>query len=373
MKLLVFNIFLWASINQVACTSTDVDGKPTTSVVRIEEEQAEIEDRVTPVQTDTLVIALTGDIMLGTTFPDTLLPVDMGRHLFNDVKAILTGADVAVGNLEGTLCDSAELEKKATRHAYAFRMPTDLAPCLKDAGYDFLSMANNHSFDFGMPGVRSTEHSLDSLGIKHAGIKWHNQSAIIEKNGIKYGLCAFGHNYYTMRIQNLQTVKEVLDSLRTQADVIIVSFHGGAEGWDKSHLPYQKEEFYREDRGDVQAFAHFCIDNGADVVYGHGPHVVRCVEVYRDRFIAYSLGNFCTPYCISIMGISGIAPIIEAKINKNGEFLSGRIHSFIQHKGIGPRYDGSGLAIRQIRKLTSEDIPNSRISISNDGEIKLIH
>ncbi|MCD8291377.1 MAG: CapA family protein [Prevotella sp.] len=368
MKLLAFSIFLLAGIIQEACNSTDVDGRPTTSVVYDSDESGR--DTTRTVQQDTLVIALTGDIMMGTTYPDTVLPSEKGAQLFNDVKYILRKADVAVGNLEGTLCDSAELEKKTIQHAYAFRTPTDFAPRLKEAGYDFLSMANNHAFDFGMTGARSTEHQLDSLGISHVGVKWHSKYAIIEKGGIRYGLCAFGHNYYTLKIQDFDAVKTVLDTLREKSDIVIVSFHGGAEGEDKSHLPYEKEMFFTEDRGSLRDFAHFCIDNGADIVYGHGPHVVRCVEVYKDRFIAYSLGNFCTPYNISILGLSGYAPVIEAKINKKGEFLSGIIHPFIQYKGLGPRYDNNRKVIRQIQKLTNEDMPNSNVIIMDNGVIK---
>ncbi len=368
MKLICFSIFILAGIMEVACNSTDVDGRPSTSVVYDSEEQGSGDTRAE--EQDTLVIALTGDIMMGTTYPDTVLPPDKGRQLFNDVRYILERADVAVGNLEGTLCDSAELEKKTIQHAYAFRTPTDFAPRLKEAGYDFLSMANNHAFDFGMRGVRSTEHLLDSLGISHVGVKWHSRYAIIEKDGIRYGLCAFGHNYYTLKIQDLDAVKTVLDTLKTKSDIIIVSFHGGAEGEDSSHLPYEKEMFFTEDRGALRDFAHFCIDNGADVVYGHGPHVVRCVEVYNGRFIAYSLGNFCTPYKISILGVSGYAPVIEAKINKKGEFLSGKIHPFIQYKGLGPHYDNNRKVIRQIQKLTAEDMPNSNIVITDNGVIK---
>ncbi|MCD8297155.1 MAG: CapA family protein [Prevotella sp.] len=368
MKLIAFSIIILAGIMEAACNSTDVDGRLSTSVVYDREES--VSDRASVTEQDTLVIALTGDIMMGTTYPDTILPADEGRQLFSDVKHILRRADVAVGNLEGTLCDRGELEKKAKQHAYAFRTPTEFAPRLKEAGYDFLSMANNHVYDFGMTGVRSTEHLLDSLGISHVGVKWHNRYAIIEKGGIRYGLCAFGHNYYTLKIQDLDAVKAVLDTLKTKTDIIIVSFHGGAEGEDKSHLPYEKEIFFTEDRGSLRDFAHFCIDNGADIVYGHGPHVVRCVEVYKDRFIAYSLGNFCTPYSISILGKSGYAPVVEAKINKEGEFLSGKIYPFIQYKELGPRYDNSKRVVRQIQKLTAEDMPDSDVEITDEGMIK---
>lgn len=316
---------------------------------------------------DTLTVALAGDIMMGTTYPDPALPANDGKSLFRDVKFVLRTADIALANLEGTLCDSAETTKKKSAFSYAFRTPVRFAPRLKEAGFDFLSMANNHAFDFGIEGVESTEAALEGQGIAYAGIKGRRRYDVVTRGGVRYGVCAFGHNGYTFRHQDLDGVKEILDSLRRRADIIIVSFHGGAEGSTKSHLPYGKEEFLKEDRGTLREFARFCIDNGADVVFGHGPHVVRCIEVYKDRLIAYSLGNFCTPYGINTSGILGYAPVIVTKINRNGEFIEGKIHSFIQKRGVGPRRDSTNVVVRQIKSLTATDIPNSKIKIKNNG------
>ena len=117
--------------------------------------------------------------------------------------------------------------------------------------------------------------------------------------------------------------------------------------------------------------AHFCIDHGADVVYGHGPHVVRAIEVYKDRFIAYSLGNFCTPYNVSLTGISGYAPVVEININADGSFIDGKIHSFLQTRGVGPRADAAQSVTREIRNLSESDIPQSQAVIDAQGNIKL--
>lgn len=318
---------------------------------------------------DTFVIAMTGDIMMGTLYPAPALPPHDGKNLFKDTKDILLRADIAAGNLEGTLCDSAQTTKKKSKYNYSFLTPVRFAPRLKEAGFDFLTMANNHSMDFGMTGLLSTENALDQLDIKYAGIKGRNKAAVIEKDGIRYGLCAFGYNGYTLRHQDRLQAKAIIDSIRQCSDILVVTFHGGAEGKTYSHLPQGKEMFLEEDRGELRSFAHFCIDNGADVVFGHGPHVVRCVELYKDRFIAYSLGNFCTPYGISITGISGYAPIIEVGVDSNGVFQRGKIHPFIQQRGLGPRRDTTGVVVRQIRNLTRQDITDNRLHIADDGTI----
>lgn len=320
-------------------------------------------------QEKTATVAFTGDIMMGTTFPSTQLPPQQGRQLFVDAAPVLQRVDLAFGNLEGTLCDGGKSRKVVSSKCYAFRTPTSFSPRLKEAGYDFLSMANNHAFDFGLEGVKSTIKCLDAQHIKHAGVKDFPEYAIIEHNGLKYGVCAFGHNEYTFRHQNLDLVRRIITDLANQTDIVIVSFHGGAEGAKRNRLPYGREIFLGEDRGDLRHFAHFCIDAGADVVYGHGPHVVRAVELYKEHFIAYSLGNFCTPYGINVSGISGYAPILELKLTEDGRFVNGQIHSFIQYRGKGPRKDSQHRVAREIRRLTKLDMPGVKLQISDTGAI----
>ena len=320
---------------------------------------------------DDITVAMTGDIMMGTTYPGISLPPKNGEEVFRDVKPILQRATLAVGNLEGTLLDGGKSTKGGGRNSYSFRTPTSYSHLLKEAGYDFLSMANNHANDFGQEGIISTEQQLTKQGIKFSGIKGRVESAVVVRNGIKFGLCAFGHNQYTLKHRDLQTVKRIIDDLKRKSDVVIVSFHGGAEGRSKSHLPQGAESFLGEDRGSLREFAHFCIDNGADIVYGHGPHVVRATEVYKGRFIAYSLGNFCTPYGMSLAGISAYSPVVEIKIDKQGRFLSGKIHSFLQQKGVGPRKDANQHVAREMMNLTNSDVPHSEARIDKDGYITL--
>lgn len=309
---------------------------------------------------------------MGTTYPSVMLPPNEGRQLFVDAAPILQRADIAAGNLEGSMCDSGLSTKKISKTSYAFRMPTSYAPRLSEAGYDFLSMANNHSNDFGINGIQSTMRCLDSQSIKYAGIKGMSDYAIIERDGIKYGFCAFGHNAYTLRHQDISSARRIITHLVNECDIVIVSFHGGAEGVAHSRLPYGKETFFNEDRGSLRDFAHFCIDAGADIVYGHGPHVVRAVELYKEHFIAYSLGNFCTPYGMSLSGVLAYAPILELRILQDGRFVNGQIHSLFQRRGQGPRLDSLNRASQEIKRLTQLDFPHTPLSITSDGIISHI-
>ena len=318
---------------------------------------------------DTLTVAMVGDIMMGTTHPSVMLPANDGANLFKDSKSILLRADLAVGNLEGVLCDGGTSTKSGGPGSYSFRMPTKYAPRLKEAGFDFLSMANNHANDFGLEGIESTERCLDEQGILYAGIAGRKECAVVERHGRKIGLCAFGHNHYTVRHIDFDNVARIVDSLVSTCDIVIVSFHGGAEGRDKCHLPDGPESFLGENRGSIRELAHFCIDHGADIVYGHGPHVMRAVEVYKDRFIAYSLGNFCTPYNVSLVGISGQAPLVVVGIDENGRFLRGCVYPMTQTRGLGPRHDKTGSVIKQLRMLSECDVPHSQVNISQKGLI----
>ncbi len=324
-----------------------------------------------PSKADTLTIAMTGDIMMGTTFPSIMLPANDGATIFRDAIPVLSHADLTVGNLEGTLCDGGQSTKGNGPNSYSFRTPTSYGHLLKEAGYDYLSMANNHANDFGTEGIVSTESVLKEQGILFSGIEGRVESAVIKRKGKTIGICAFGHNSYTLKHTDLDVVGRIVDDLAGRCDIVIVSFHGGAEGKTKNHLPYGTETFLGENRGSLRELAHFCIDHGADIVYGHGPHVVRATEVYKGRFIAYSLGNFCTTYNVNLTGISGYAPVITVTIDDTGRFMHGKIHSFIQQRGTGPKADSTDSVAREIKNLSEADVPTSQATIDANGNIKL--
>ena len=152
-------------------------------------------------------------------------------------------------------------------------------------------------------------------------------------------------------------------------DIVIVSFHGGAEGQDATHLPFEEEEYFGEPRGDVVRFSRMVIDSGADLVIGHGPHVVRGMERYKDRLIAYSLGNFATYYGISVAGSKGIAPILIATLDGEGRFVRGKIVSTIQLRPAGPSIDQRNRALNLVRALSSQDFGQSGLTFHADGRI----
>ena len=310
-----------------------------------------------------------GDVMLGTNYPSAAyLPPNDGKELLKDVNHILKDADITFGNLEGAILNQGPTVKKNCNKCYSFRMPEKLAENLKNAGFDVMSIANNHAADFGIRGLKNTQKVLKSLGIESAGLST-KPSVIFTKNGVKYGFAAFAPNRGTANIRDIKKAKEIVKELEEKSDIVIVSFHGGAEGANHQHITKKTEYFYGENRGNVYEFAHAVIDAGADVVFGHGPHVTRAIEVYKKRFIAYSLGNFCTYGRFSLQGVSGVAPIIKVKITDDGEFISAKI---IPIKQIGRgivRIDGEKRAIKIIQQLTKTDFPELKLKIEDNGFI----
>ncbi|MFN7116207.1 MAG: CapA family protein [Saprospiraceae bacterium] len=313
-----------------------------------------------------------GDMMLGTNYPSPVyLPPNDGKDLLKEVIDTLLNADVTFGNLEGTLFDEGGKPKtcRDSTICYVFRTPAKYVDRFVEAGFDVLSIANNHSGDFGAEGRTQTKANLQQAGIAYAGLINTDETVIFERNGLKFGLAAFAPNGGTCDIRNIPRAQEIVQQLATQVDVVIVSFHGGAEGPKNQHVTKEIETFYGENRGNVYEFAHAVIDAGADIVFGHGPHITRAIELYNDRFIAYSLGNFCTYGRFNLIGLPGVAPIIKLEINREGAFLSGRITPIYQQKTHGPKIDPQKRAIKLIQELTKADFPDTPLIISANGKI----
>lgn len=322
-----------------------------------------------------LTLAFTGDILMGTNYPDSsYVTRDRGRSLFVDCDSLLQTADVAIGNLEGTCYWGTQGKSPKSGNSgtsFIFRMPGDHAQRLVDAGFDAMGIANNHAGDFGQLGRELTQKTLREVGMLYSGQKGGGETTIIERDGIRYGYIAFAASCGNTNDLNDAPVRDaMIQEMRPKCDILIITFHGGAEGAGHAHVPRKAENFLGENRGDVYKFAHECIDRGADIVVGHGPHVPRAMELYKGHLIAYSLGNFCAPFRMSISGATGYAPLLRVDIDpRNGQFLQGRIHSFKQVKGVGPRLDKTNAAAHNIATLTSQDFPESGLDFADDGTL----
>jgi len=314
-----------------------------------------------------ITIAAAGDIMLGTDFPENHLPDDDGESLLADVTPVFANADIAFGNLEGVLMDGGEPVKecKDPDACYLFRSPARYANLLADAGFTVMSLANNHARDFGEEGRTASMAALDTVGIRHSG---RSGDVATWPNGeVRAALIAFAPFTNSNMMLDLEEAAHRVTTLATAFDIVIVSFHGGAEGADASRIPFTTETYYGEDRGNVVEFSRAMVDAGAALVIGHGPHVPRAMEIYEDRLIAYSLGNFATYYGISVSGLKGYAPILVATLDGNGQLISGEIVSAIQLRPDGPSLDPRHRAYESIWELTEQDFGGGNIRFQHGG------
>lgn len=328
-------------------------------------------DSLTEIKAVKLVSVIgVGDMMLGTNYPSTAyLPPNGGKDLLTDVVGILRDADLTFGNLEGTILDQGGTVKqcKNPELCYAFRSPESYIQHFSNAGFDLVSLANNHSGDFGPSGRKRTKEVLDEAGIGYAGLAGTDEWVVVERNGTKFGMAAFAPNVGTCDIRQITRAQEIIRQLAEKSDIVIVSFHGGAEGAGHQNVPRQTEYYYGENRGDVYKFAHAMIDAGADIIFGHGPHVTRSMELYKDRIIAYSLGNFCTYGRFNLRGPAGIAPILKVYVDSEGAFVQGEITSVYQQKTHGPKLDPQHQALKKVIELSRADFPDDDLHITPEG------
>jgi len=324
---------------------------------------------------DTIQIVAVGDIMMGTIYPkgEYLPPNNDCSRSFSMVKPYFANADILFGNLEGAMTDSRASAKSCNNPewCYTFGMPTAFVHCLVDAGFNVMSLANNHMGDFGEQGRISTMQTLKNASIHYAGLT-SCPTAEFVKDGVKYGFCAFAPNKGTVDVKDIPAAQAIVRRLKDSCDIVIVSFHAGAEGRTYQHVTRQTETFIGENRGNVYEFAHRMIDAGGDILLGHGPHVTRAVEVYNNRFIAYSMGNFSTFSRVNVEGVNGLAPIFRIFTTRSGCFLKAHITPTWQPvEDRTPRFDPAGRVISVIQNLTRADFPELKIQITDNGWITI--
>jgi len=328
-----------------------------------------------PLNDREIVVTAVGDVMLGTTFPDEtggLLPPNDGADLLSEVTPILRRGDVVFGNLEGPILEGGTSQKcrnKAPGNCYAFRVPTRYGKYLQQAGFTAMGLANNHAMDFGQEGRTSSRTVLDSLGIAHTGEI--GDIARLKVKGEKIDILAFATYPGAYNLLDLDDALQAIRQARSEADLVIVSFHGGAEGATHQHVLAGDEKFLGEDRGDLRRFTHAAVDAGAQLVIGSGPHVVRGMEIYQGKLIAYSLGNFATYGPFNLSGENGISLILEAHLAPDGSFLRGQVYPVRQEKPGGPKLDPAMGILPVLRSLSHADFGQNAVVEGPRGELWL--
>jgi poly-gamma-glutamate capsule biosynthesis protein CapA/YwtB (metallophosphatase superfamily) len=320
---------------------------------------------------DEIVVTAVGDVMLGTTFPDeSTLPPNDGADLLTEVTPFLKRGDVVYGNLEGPIVDggdSAKCRGKKIGTCFAFRVPTRYGKYLKDAGFTAMGLANNHAMDFGLDGRASSRQVLDAMQIAHTGEV--GDIARLTAKGKKVTVIAFATYPGAYNFLDLDASLQTIRTAKTESDLVIVGFHGGAEGATHQHVLEGDETFLGEDRGDLRRFTHAAIDAGADLVLGSGPHVVRAMEIYKGKLIAYSLGNFATYGPFNLNAENGLTLVLEVHLASDGTFLRGRAYPVKQEKPGGPKMDPDMKILPVLRALSNADFKETAIVVGPQGEL----
>lgn len=321
-----------------------------------------------PVTPDTRIkLKAVGDIIPGTNYPSNKLHPNKSV-LFQSVKPALQGSDILFGNFESTLTNYPKSAKNIGRGlVFAFRTPPSYTSILQDAGFDVLSVANNHSFDFYETGFTDTIDNLNQAGMKAVGRK--EDIIYHEAKGVRFAFIGFSYFNVHNNMHDLEAATALVKKADENADIVVISVHAGAEGTSALNVRNKTEYFYGENRGNKVLFAHTLIDAGADLILGHGPHVPRALELYNDKLIAYSLGNFMGYRTLSSQGKLGYSLVLEADLDPVGNFTGGKIIPIhINSQGI-PYMDSKFRSVGLIRQLTQNNFPNTPLKIEGDGKI----
>jgi poly-gamma-glutamate capsule biosynthesis protein CapA/YwtB (metallophosphatase superfamily) len=312
-----------------------------------------------------VTFAAVGDTMLGD-YPE--LPSDPGSYL-DPVKGQLKG-DVVFGNLEGTLTDVPDSPKcggAPSGDCYAFRTPPSYAHYLAGAGFTVMNNANNHSYDFGQAGLEQTIAALHKAGIAQDGLP--GEITVVEAGGEKVAFLGFAPYSTTASLLDLPAARALIRKATRRAQIVVVAIHAGAEGTDAQHVTGEEETYLGEDRGNAEEFAKMAVRAGADLVLGSGPHVLRAMEIYRGRLIAYSLGNFSGFHNFATEGVLGASAVLHVTLDPDGAFRSGRIASVRLVEAGQPVPDSSGEGARIIAQLSREDLGGAAVKIGSKGRI----
>jgi poly-gamma-glutamate capsule biosynthesis protein CapA/YwtB (metallophosphatase superfamily) len=308
-----------------------------------------------------VTISGTGDIAMA--------PSGSGAASFFDsgIRKALR-ADIALGNLEGTFATGGSSKCGAgSTDCFAFRAPPSYSGALKRAGFTIMNLANNHALDYGESGQAETIAALKRVGLRFTGRP--GEIAVLRRRGTKVAFVGFAPYPWAQSLLDIEEAVDLVRQADRKADMVVVTMHAGAEGTAEQHVRPGPEWFLGEPRGNVVAFSHAVVRAGADLVVGHGPHVLRGIEWYRGRVIAYSLGNFLGNGTLNVSGVSGQTAVLRASLRRDGSWVKGTLVPIRLTAGGLPRVDSGRAALATVRKLSRADFGRNAVRVSPSGTL----
>lgn len=310
-----------------------------------------------------VTLSAVGDTNLGMTPNVPANPVAW----FSPVTAALS-APIEFANLEGTFT-SATTSKcgLASTNCYAFKNPISFAAAYRRVGFNVLNSANNHSHDFGAQGVTDTTKALLNAGIAQGGLP--GQIAVVTENGVKVAFVDFAPYANTNNLLDSAAERELILRAKKSASLVVVYMHVGAEGPSADHVTRKVEMYVGENRGNAYAFAHAAVDDGANLVLGSGPHVLRGMEFYKGVLIAYSLGDFTNYHSFSTYGDLALSGILHVTLASNGLFQSAHFTSVRLAPSGQAVLDPTHASTEFVSQLSKADFPSTAAKISPNGTV----
>ena len=320
-----------------------------------------ISPAATGAESGAITISGTGDIAMA--------PSGSGASSFFDsgIRKALA-AHIALGNLEGTLATGGSSKcGPGSSDCFAFRAPPYYSSALNHAVFTMMYLANNHALDYGESGQAETIAALKRAGLRFTGRP--GEIAVLRKGGTKVAFVGFAPYPWAQSLLDIEDAVSLVRKAGRKADIVVVTMHAGAEGSDQQHVRPGPEWFLGEPRGNVVAFSHAGVRAGADLVVGHGPHVLRGIEWYRGRVIAYSLGNFLGNGTLNVSGVTGQTAVLRATLRRDGSWAEGKLVPVQLTSGGMPRVDSSRAALATLRNLSRADFGRNAVRISPSGTL----
>ena len=290
---------------------------------------------------------------------------------FSAVRPLLSSADLAIANLEGTLgtigSPRCVASSGAANGCFTFRASTAWAATLKQAGFTDLNVANNHALDYGPEGQHATLQALHREHIAYDGLP--GQITYLRARAVRVAVIGCAPYGSAQNLLDIAGSQALVRRATKHAQVVIVYMHAGAEGASADHISDREESYMGERRGNPVAFAHAMIDSGADLVFASGPHVLRAMQWYKHRLIAYSLGNLATSHTLATDGILADSALLRVTLDAHGRFIAGALIALKLDPTGTPTRERDKTSLDLIRSLSHQDFPRSAMNITSTGSL----
>ncbi len=300
---------------------------------------------------------------------DVALTGDPDEATLAAVRPFFRRADLAIANLEGTLAETGSARCLASPEAgcFVFRASPGWAATLRRAGLTDLNVANNHALDYGLEAQRETLAALHGEHLAYDGLP--GQITFLRAGPVRVAVIGCAPYSWAQNLLDIPGSRALVREAARRAQVVIVYMHAGAEGTDAAHVSDSEETYLGEPRGNPVAFAHAMVDAGADLVFASGPHVLRAMEWYRNRLVAYSLGNLAGSHTLSTDGLLSDSALLRVKLDARGRLLAGSLIPLRLDAWGTPALDRQGASLRLIGSLSRQDFPANAMRVSATGHL----